>query len=172
MTSSVTAHHLATVSTSNELRPEALESWAEGRIKPGARVRAVETDARADDSFFMTQNGIRFAGTHLLIDLWGAERLDDLALAEATLREAVDAVGATLLHIHLHHFTPNDGVSGVAVLAESHISIHTWPEKGYAALDIFVCGECDAYAAIPVFKRAWSPAQVQLGAHRRGVSAE
>jgi S-adenosylmethionine decarboxylase proenzyme len=46
--------------------------------------------------------------------------------------------GATLLHIHLHHFEPNGGVSGVAVLAESHISIHSWPKRGYAALDIFM----------------------------------
>jgi len=48
------------------------------------------------------------------------------------MRDAVEAAGATLLHIHLHTFEPNGGVSGVAVLAESHISVHTWPEKGYA----------------------------------------
>ena len=53
----------------------------------------------------------------------------------------MEAAGATLLHIHLHHFTPNGGVSGVAVLAESHISIHSWPEYGYAALDVFMCGD-------------------------------
>jgi S-adenosylmethionine decarboxylase len=51
----------------------------------------------------------------------------------------VDAAQATLLHIHVHHFQPN-GISGVAVLAESHISIHTWPEVGYAAMDVFMCG--------------------------------
>jgi len=45
-----------------------------------------------------------------------------------------------LLHIHLHHFSHNGGVSGVAVLAESHISVHTWPERDYAAIDVFMCG--------------------------------
>jgi S-adenosylmethionine decarboxylase len=65
------------------------------------------------------------------------EGLDDIDLIETTLRRCVDAAGATLLHIHLHHFQPN-GVSGVAVLAVSHISIHTWPEVGYAALDLFM----------------------------------
>jgi len=60
---------------------------------------------------------------------------------EATLREAVLQAGATLLHIHLHHFTPNGGISGVAVLAESHISVHTWPERNFAAFDVFMCGD-------------------------------
>lgn len=170
MTSGIAAE-LATVSNSSQSRPEALESWAEGRIKPGARVRALGDAARAETTYFQTRGDLRFAGRHLLIDLWGASRLDDLALAEATLREAVEAVGATLLHVHVHHFTPNDGVSGVAVLAESHISIHTWPEAGYAALDVFVCGDCDPYAAVPVLKRAWKPKQVQLAEHLRGLSA-
>ncbi len=170
MSSSVAATELATVSNSSQPRPEALESWAEGRIKPAARVRPLGARARAGADFLIERDGLRYAGTHLLIDLWGASRLDDLALAEATLREAVDAVGATLLHLHVHHFTPNDGVSGVAVLAESHISVHTWPEAGYAALDIFVCGECDPYAAIPVLCRAWRPEEVRLGEHKRGVA--
>ena len=72
-------------------------------------------DDQADH--FVQKDGMLFAGTHLIIDLWGASRLDELDHIEATLREAVDAAGATLLHIHLHHFTPNGGVSGVAVLA-------------------------------------------------------
>ncbi len=168
MTSTVAATNLATVSNSSQPRPEALESWAEGRIKPGARARPAS--ARAEADYFVERDGLRYAGTHLLIDLWGASRLEDLALAEATLREAVDAVGATLLHVHVHHFAPNGGVSGVAVLAESHISVHTWPETGYAALDIFVCGECDAHAAIPVLCRAWRPEEVRLSEHRRGLA--
>ena len=77
-------------------------------------------------------------------------------------------VKATLLHIHLHHFTPNGGVSGVAVLAESHISIHTWPEKNYAALDVFMCGDSEPYRAIDVLKKAFGPSNVEVGEHRRG----
>src|SRR3546814_9588777 len=52
---------------------------------------------------FIERNGERFAGTHLIVDLWGAERIDDLAYVEDTLRECVEAAKATLLHIHLHH---------------------------------------------------------------------
>ena len=130
--------------------------------------RPVE-DMQADH--FVEKDGMVFAGTHLIIDLWGASRLDEIEHIEHTLREAVDAAGATLLHIHLHHFTPNGGVSGVAVLAESHISIHTWPERDYAALDVFMCGDAEPHKAIPVLKRAFEPSSVQVGDHKRGVVA-
>src|SRR3546814_20372812 len=85
---------------------------------------------------FIERNGERFAGTHLIVDLWGAERIDDLAYVEDTLRECVAAAKAPLLHIHLHRFTPNDGISGVAVLPEPPIATHSWPQLGYAELDI------------------------------------
>jgi S-adenosylmethionine decarboxylase len=130
---------------------------------------SVSTFAAADSSdHFVTRDGMTFAGTHLLVDLWGAERLDDIGHVEATLRRAVEASRATLLHIHLHHFTPNGGVSGVAVLAESHISIHTWPERGYAALDVFMCGDADPQATIPVLDRAFAPARIEVDELRRG----
>ncbi len=120
-------------------------------------------------SHLVHKDGLCYAGAHLLIDFWRAERLDDLAHVEATLRLSVEAVGATILKIDLHHFTENDGVSGVAVLAESHMSIHTWPEIGYAALDVFVCGECDPFKAIPVLKAGFRPAQIQVTEHKRGL---
>lgn len=122
-----------------------------------------------DKDYFVERNGVKFAGTHLLIDLWGASGLDDIALIEAALRESAETAGATILHCHLHHFSPNGGVSGVLVLAESHISIHTWPERGYAALDVFMCGACDPYRSIPVLKRAFAPDNITLGEQRRGL---
>lgn len=118
--------------------------------------------------YFIERNGVRYAGTHLLIDLWGAENLDDIDLIEKTLRSAADVAGATILHCHLHHFEPNGGVSGVLVLAESHISIHTWPETSYAALDVFMCGECDPHKAIPVLQAAFSPTKVDVDEQLRG----
>jgi S-adenosylmethionine decarboxylase len=117
---------------------------------------------------FITRDGKRYAGTHLIVDLWGAERLDDIAYVERTLVDAVEAAGATLLHIHLHHFTPNGGVSGVAVLAESHISIHSWPECGYAALDVFMCGDAVPERAVDVLREAFRPASVHVGEFLRG----
>lgn len=118
---------------------------------------------------FVRRENLEFAGTHLILDLWGASYLDDLGLMEATLREAVEVAGATLLHIHLHHFTPNGGISGVVVLAESHISVHTWPERDYAAFDVFMCGNAEPEKTIPVLKQAFKPAQLNVTEHLRGM---
>lgn len=117
---------------------------------------------------FISRNGVEFAGMHLLIDFWEAEGLTDLELMEGKFRECVQACGATLLHIHLHHFSPNGGISGVAVLAESHISVHTWPERGYAAFDIFMCGDAQPEKALPILKEAFRPGSVTVSEELRG----
>jgi S-adenosylmethionine decarboxylase len=119
---------------------------------------------------FATRNGVRCAGVHLIVDLHGAKRLNDIDHIEATLRRCVEAASATLLHIHLHHFQPS-GVSGVAVLAESHISIHTWPEIGYAALDVFMCGSADPDKCIPVLREAFAAERVGVNELLRGQDA-
>lgn len=118
---------------------------------------------------FITRNGITYAGSHLIIDLWEVEGLDDRERIEQALVDAVKAAGATLLHIHLHTFIEGGGISGVAVLAESHISVHTWPERGYAAFDVFMCGDTDPRKALAVFKATFSPGRVVIGEHKRGV---
>ncbi len=117
---------------------------------------------------FISRDGVTFAGSHLIVDLWGAKKVDDTEFMEQVFREAVAACGATLLHIHMHHFTPNGGVSGVAVLAESHISVHSWPERDYAAFDIFMCGDAEPENAIPVFKRAFAPQRIEVNEYLRG----
>lgn len=90
-------------------------------------------------------------GMHLIADLAGCHGLCDVALIEAALREAAAAAHVHVLSVHLHPFGPEQGVTGVALLAESHISIHSWPEEGLAAIDIFVCGPlADAEAALGV----------------------
>lgn len=127
-----------------------------------------EGDADSKDHF-ITKNGVTFAGSHLIIDFWEADGLEDKDRIEQAMIDAVEAAGATLLHIHLHTFTPSGGVSGVAVLAESHISVHTWPERGYAAFDIFMCGSTDTRKALSVLKQAFAPKRVVLGEHKRGV---
>ena len=118
---------------------------------------------------FITREGVTFAGSHLIVDLWEAEGLGDKARIEQAMTDAVEAAGATLLHIHLHTFTPNGGISGVAVLAESHISVHTWPERGYAAFDVFMCGTAEPRKALAVLEQAFTPKRVVVGIHKRGV---
>ncbi len=122
----------------------------------------------AEKDYFVKRDGMTFAGTHLLIDVWDASKLDQPDVIDTTLREAAIAAGATILHSHFHHFTPNGGVSGVVVLAESHISIHTWPERGFAAVDVFMCGACDPSLSIPVLQAAFSPGRVDVSEARRG----
>ncbi|WP_439541491.1 adenosylmethionine decarboxylase [Hyphomicrobium sp.] len=87
---------------------------------------------------------------------------------ERTLRKCVDAAGATLLHLHVHALERTGGVTGVAVLAESHISIHSWPEQGYAALDVFMSGEADPQRAVSVLTEAFGAARAIVKTHTRG----
>lgn len=117
---------------------------------------------------FIMRNGIVYAGTHLIIDLWGARALDNLALMESAMRDVVITCKATLLHIHLHHFTPNGGISGVAVLAESHISVHSWPERNYAAFDVFMCGDSEPEKSIGILKQYFLPEDVCVQSYLRG----
>ncbi|MAL77650.1 MAG: adenosylmethionine decarboxylase [Sneathiella sp.] len=118
--------------------------------------------------YFIHKDGMTFAGTHLIIDLWGGEGFNDPELIEASLVKAIDAAGATLLHFHIHAFEP-DGLSGVAVLAESHVSFHSWPERGYMALDIFMCGRADPYKAVKVLQDAFRPETLHLNEIKRGI---
>lgn len=128
-----------------------------------------EADVHDIQDYFVEKDGLRFAGIHLLIDLIDATNLSDAKLIERTMTDAARAAGATVLHSHLHHYSENGGVSGVVVLAESHISIHTWPERSFAAVDIFTCGQCDPYAAVEVLRRAFVPGSVQVTEQKRGL---
>ena len=132
-------------------------------------VVAFNREAEAADHFIV-KNGVACAGTHLIIDLVDAEGLADIDLIDAAMRECVTEAGATLLHIHLHPFTPEgiSGVSGVAVLAESPISMHTWPERGYAALDVFMCGDSQPEKCIDVLKKHFRPGEVKVSELLRG----
>ena len=131
--------------------------------------RAPSSEEVACKDYFVEKDGVRFAGTHLLVDLWNASNLTDPALIDRALCEAARAAGATILHSHFHHFSPNGGVSGVVVLAESHISIHTWPERNFAAIDIFMCGSCDPHQSVPVLQQTFQAGRVVLDERRRGM---
>jgi S-adenosylmethionine decarboxylase len=125
----------------------------------------------ATKDYFKERDGEVYAGAHVLADLWGAEHLDDIDYMEDALRKAVEVCGATLLHIHLHHFGDGCGVSGVAVLAESHITVHTWPERGFAAFDIFMCGSCEPELALPVLQKHFNPERMDTELQKRGIIA-
>lgn len=135
---------------------------------PAKAARAPEEVFDEDrEDHFIRRDGKVFAGTHLIIEVVRGEGLDDQQRIEGALRNCVDACGATLLHIHTHKFTPQ-GVSGVAVLAESHISVHTWPEIGYGAFDVFMCGDAEPRRAVEVLRQAFNAGDVRVKELLRG----
>lgn len=99
------------------------------------------------------------SGTHVLADLSGitAEKLSDCGALEQLLRDAALAADARVLFSHFHAFGVGQGVTGVVLLAESHITIHTWPECGFAATDIFMCGSAQPELALAVIESALQP---------------
>ena len=109
-------------------------------------------------------------GRHVIIELWGCcDVINDAAFVESSMRKAVDAANATLLDIFVHEFSPQ-GVTGVAVLAESHLSIHTWPEYGYVAADVFTCGSTTKpEAAAEVLRIEFQAKNAQIQELERGV---
>ena len=111
----------------------------------------------------------RGVGAHCIVDLWGASHLADVKVLTTVLETASNAAGATLLKIFLHEFPSSGGITGVALLAESHMSIHTWPEKGYAAIDIFMCGHADTRRALDVLVLQLKPTQTLVEHFVRGA---
>ena len=89
-----------------------------------------------------TPQATDMVGKHCILELYECDpsRLDDEAFLRTSITTPAKSAGATLLNLITHHFEPQ-GVTGLALLAESHISIHTWPESGYAAVDVFTCGD-------------------------------
>ena len=91
-------------------------------------------------------------GRHLILEMWGCKNLDSVEVAEQALREMVVALDVTLLDLKAYPFSPV-GVTAMAIVSESHLVIHTWPEYGYAALDIFTCGpRTNPSAAVPALR--------------------
>ena len=110
-------------------------------------------------------------GVHFLLDVAGApfEALDDAALVERLLVDAAKAMGAKVLGIHIHRLAPQ-GVSGVVVISESHLTIHTWPERGEAAVDLFTCGDrARARCAVDGLAKAFGAARATVEERVRGV---
>ena len=112
-------------------------------------------------------------GRQLILELWECDpqSLDAPDTVKRAIKEAVSASGATLVRLLVHRF-PGVGITGIAVLAESHMVVHTWPEYGYAAVDLFTCGEsADPARSVPALRRRFSPKRVQVTEIERGAGA-
>lgn len=114
---------------------------------------------------------MRAGGIHVFADLFGCDPvcLDDRIGIESALTAAAAAAGATVVRSDVHHFEPF-GITGVAVLAESHLAIHTWPEHAYVSVDIFTCGEnATPEQAIDALVHIFAPTSSIRWTLRRGV---
>lgn len=109
-------------------------------------------------------------GAHILADFWGCqfEKLDDAKLLMGYLREAAKSANMTVLGEESFKFNPQ-GFTGLLLLSESHISIHTYPERGYAAIDVFTCGSGMTQKAIEYLKEVLQPDYVNEMVVQRGL---
>jgi S-adenosylmethionine decarboxylase len=110
-------------------------------------------------------------GRHLIIELFQCDRaiLNNPQTLEHHLLEAVKLTGATIIQPFFHQFSPH-GISGIVVIAESHFSVHTWPEYGYCALDIFTCGDqIEGHQALTYLKKELGALNASAMEIKRGV---
>lgn len=115
------------------------------------------------------RDSVKFAGTHLILDLFGAKNLDDIKHVERTLKRCVEVAGATMLHCHLHRFAGNGGVSGVVVFDSGHASIRTWPDRDFAAVDLMFMARNGTRRErlVKAIEQAFSPDAVESTVCRR-----
>ncbi|MEO1308585.1 MAG: adenosylmethionine decarboxylase [Pseudomonadota bacterium] len=120
-------------------------------------------------NFGSPEGTVQPLGQHVIAEFYGATLLEDLRNGSEALCEAARAVGATVLKTEGHDFGDRAGYTAVALLAESHVSIHTWPEHGYAALDIFMCGPVDMNRALKILKERFQPDTANITILKRGL---
>lgn len=114
---------------------------------------------------------MKILGRHLIVEFAGCSQsvLDDTSLLEKHMNDSVRKSGATIVKSVFHRYNPQ-GVSGVVVIAESHFSIHTWPEYGYAAVDFFTCGDAvDPTRAANYMKEMLQASEISIKELRRGI---
>jgi S-adenosylmethionine decarboxylase len=111
---------------------------------------------------------VKAIGRHIILEMWGCQNLDSVEVAEQALRDMVAALDVTLLDLKVYPFSPV-GVTGMAIVSESHLVIHTWPEYGYAAVDVFTCGSPrDPQDAVKVLREHFHPERIGVMEINRG----
>lgn len=128
---------------------------------------AVASPAEASDrSGGLELQDEKFAGTHLIIDLFGASRLDDAAHVEHALRACAAAAGREVLSLHLHRLA--GGLTGFAALEDGHMTFNARGAGGYAAVDLLVGGDAKPHVTVALLREAFNAADVVLKGHQRG----
>jgi len=116
----------------------------------------------------------KYLGKHLIVEFYGcsSKNIDNVKFLEKTLEESVAKAGGNILGKLFHKFKPQ-GVTGIIAISESHVSIHTWPENGYVAIDIFTCGrEMDPWTVYRELRAKIKPEKVKVMELKRGELRE
>lgn len=114
------------------------------------------------------KNELNYTGIHLLVDFWASKNIKDPKEVEKILAAATKKANNNALNIFVHKFRPG-GLTGIVLLAESHIAIHTWPEINYIAIDIFTCGQkAMPYKALEYLRKKLCPKKIKIKEIRRG----
>jgi len=110
----------------------------------------------------------KYAGIHLLAEFWGGKIIEDSKEIEKILILAAKEAGNTPLKVAIHKFNPQ-GITGVVLLAESHIALHLWSEFNYLAIDIFTCGDkVKPYKALEYLRKKFKPKKIKIYEIERG----
>lgn len=110
-----------------------------------------------------------YAGIHLIVEFWGGKIIEDAKKIKAILIKTAKISHNTSLGVKIHKFSP-EGITGFILLAESHISIHTWPDRDYTAIDIFSCGRNgQPYKGLEYLKKEFQPKKTRVKEIKRGI---
>ena len=110
---------------------------------------------------------MQYAGTHLFVDLWGANATDDEVAIRDGVIQAVEDSGATLLKMESSNFGEHAGVTVFAILAESHICVNTWFKERMVAIDVFFCAGLDPHRCVPALQAVFAPERIEVSEHKR-----
>jgi S-adenosylmethionine decarboxylase len=117
---------------------------------------------------WVNEKNQKYAGIHFIIEFWGGKIIENSKEIEEILIGAAKSAKNTPLKIAIHKFNP-EGITGVVLLAESHIALHLWPEFNYLAIDIFTCGDkSKPFRALQYLRKKFKPKKVQIYKIKRG----
>lgn len=123
---------------------------------------------KRDQEGRMVRGKQKYVGIHLIADFWYGETIENPKELERILIEAVKKAKNTFLKVFIHKFSPQ-GITGVVLLAESHLTFHSWPEINYLAIDIFTCGEkALPQQALEYLKKVFKPKKIKIKEIKRG----
>ena len=141
-----------------------IDIMSEGVYRGPSRL---EIDAR--NMHLIRELDFIYAGNHLIFDFWGCEEIANQELIIDSCKTGVVEAGATILHSHFHEFGEGCGMTGVVVLSESHLSLHTWPEINLMTFDIYMCGEATPKTAMEYLRDKLKPKKSVLLDLKRGA---